>query len=816
MDSVHPVITLRQLDQPAHIVICEPQSKRPTYPPKGGLDGNKVYLSSHPRAGQPAAAGYEWHLYNPPANLLEKAIASNKRIFGHRPGDIGFVVVDVDTDHPIGVEILVEAVIESVGPPICNIESRSGGRHLYYRKPVGEQVGNSKWMWQEAKGGEIRADAGYAILWDAEAVIASHENLEDYEPADMTKWPFAKEKTVTQTQESSPSTEEETSEGPPESTIENWMSYLDPDDYDDWTNVGMALHSGGYDVSLWIKWSQKSDKFENGHCERKWESFTQSEDGIGFRWLRKEAQERYNQMPKDSETGEPLAWRGRPKSDDPSERTVANQRSQKRTSMKNWAFEKNLPLRFLMDDMIAADTERCIHYGTDDFATDGKNVFVSRGNVWIQLKGSDNRAMSAMVENIKRARGEAAYELGEDYHEDQQCLAYVKLLRQESVTAYHARNVMFTVMAHMPHEKGVKRCTLQDFDRRDKNPAIPLNDGTTLDLTQYPPVIMPLEKAKNLMMLDHEWNIPPPDFSVLLHPEKYTMPAAIHNRYGIELMERCAVYLLGVSKAIDSIVMPSDAGKSTLAEMMKHALPDAVSIHNASGVFNVEGSRFTPLATAVSSSMITIVDEVGHDTISVYTTMINEYAQNTVDDEKKGLQRRSVNRISSVLLMGHDWPHVNASDQGITTRFVWANDLRSLKKMTSAERAELMSYENIAYLRAWLFDTAAKLFSQYGNGEMAREEQQKEPAIQDAVANLLKSRLDPVSEALQEYLEPDKNGFVETTYIRGIFDKEDIGTAPKGKGFSKVLRRAFHNAQLHSGKMHDARGWYGLKKRTED
>ena len=424
------ILYLRNLNPPAHITICEPQTKRPTFPPKG----RGTYPVGHPKQGQPTAAGYDWQNVNPTTHILKQALASGKRIFGHRPGDIGFVVVDVDTDHPIGVQMLVDAVIESVGHPICTVTSISGGKHLYYRKPPGEQVGNSAWRWQNKKGGEIRGDAGYVILWDAPLVSAAYENLEDEDPVDLSKWPFTKEPSVSQPTEE----QSEESNKPPAETIANWMTYLDPDDYEDWTNVGMALHSGGYNISLWIKWSQQSDKFKDGQCEAKWDSFTQRDDGIGFNWLRKEATDRYNAMPKDSETGAPVTWKGRPPSDNPSERTIANHRSQQRTVMRNWAFDLNLPLRFLMDDMVSADTERCIHYGTEDFATDGTNVYVSRGNVWLLLQSSDNRAMSAIVTNIKQTRGEAAYELGELYHENPQTFAYAKLLRSESVTAYHA------------------------------------------------------------------------------------------------------------------------------------------------------------------------------------------------------------------------------------------------------------------------------------------------------------------------------------------------------------------------------------------
>ena len=374
---------------------------------------------------------------------------------------------------------------------------------------------------------------------------------------------------------------------------------------------------------------------------------------------------------------------------------------------------------------------------------------------------------------------------------------------------------MLTIIAHMLSDVGVTRRTMQDFDRRNIHPAIPLNDGTALDLSQFPPAILPPEQARGLMMLDHEWSIPPPDFSLLDKSQDFAMSAAIQDRYGTELMQRCAVYLLGVSKAIDSITMPSNAGKSTLAEMLKESLPGAVSIHNASGVFHNEGSRFTPLATAVASSLITFIDEAGHDSISILTSTVNELAQNTVDEEKKGQQRRSVNRISSIMFMGHDWPHIVFSDQGIASRFIWAQDLREMKEMSSAERAELMTKENIEYLRAWLFYTAAYLFNEFGSGEEARQEQQKTDSVKSAVESMMKSRMDPVCVALTSYLAVDPYAFTESEYIKSIFEKEDL-PVPQKRGLGKALRRAFHNANIYPEKSAGARGWRGLKKIHKD
>ena len=55
------------------------------------------------------------------------------------------------------------------------------------------------------------------------------------------------------------------------------------DDYDDWLEVGMALHSLGDDALLadWEQWSGQSPKHKPADCERKWRSFKKSGITLG-------------------------------------------------------------------------------------------------------------------------------------------------------------------------------------------------------------------------------------------------------------------------------------------------------------------------------------------------------------------------------------------------------------------------------------------------------------------------------------------------------------------------------------------------------
>ena len=54
------------------------------------------------------------------------------------------------------------------------------------------------------------------------------------------------------------------------------LDYIDPArlSYQEWVNVGMALHQEGYGVDAWEDWSRRdAGRFRPGECERKWSGF---------------------------------------------------------------------------------------------------------------------------------------------------------------------------------------------------------------------------------------------------------------------------------------------------------------------------------------------------------------------------------------------------------------------------------------------------------------------------------------------------------------------------------------------------------------
>ena len=70
-------------------------------------------------------------------------------------------------------------------------------------------------------------------------------------------------------------------------------------DYQDWVNVGMALHQEGLPCSLWDEWSRNDSRYHAGECEKKWRTFGNGETKVTLGTVYHMAEE-YGWKPADS------------------------------------------------------------------------------------------------------------------------------------------------------------------------------------------------------------------------------------------------------------------------------------------------------------------------------------------------------------------------------------------------------------------------------------------------------------------------------------------------------------------------------------
>lgn len=85
------------------------------------------------------------------------------------------------------------------------------------------------------------------------------------------------------------------------------LEYVDGNNYDDWLMVGMALYNEGEPCSVWDHWSSRSDKYEAGKCQEKWDTFGKSASQVRWGTVVQMAKERGYQTQKHYVTDPPEA-----------------------------------------------------------------------------------------------------------------------------------------------------------------------------------------------------------------------------------------------------------------------------------------------------------------------------------------------------------------------------------------------------------------------------------------------------------------------------------------------------------------------------
>ena len=60
------------------------------------------------------------------------------------------------------------------------------------------------------------------------------------------------------------------------------LNYIDPKTltYTDWLKVGLSLKQEGFSCAVWDNWSKADERYKQGECDRKWESFTGSSNPV--------------------------------------------------------------------------------------------------------------------------------------------------------------------------------------------------------------------------------------------------------------------------------------------------------------------------------------------------------------------------------------------------------------------------------------------------------------------------------------------------------------------------------------------------------
>ena len=120
---------------------------------------------------------------NKPLSLDEALVAKELGII---PGSVGLVIIDVDVHDGGELPPRITVVANSLGHPLCQYSTPSGGVHMGYKKEDGD-VSNGVW-----KYGDIRADHGYIVLHDEAQILEAVRRVPTAKVANLSKLPKPK------------------------------------------------------------------------------------------------------------------------------------------------------------------------------------------------------------------------------------------------------------------------------------------------------------------------------------------------------------------------------------------------------------------------------------------------------------------------------------------------------------------------------------------------------------------------------------------------------------------------------------------------
>lgn len=149
------------------------------------------------------------------------------------------------------------------------------GRHLFFRYPQRKVYTRAG---KFAPGLDIRGEGGYVVAppsihhtgvpyeWlDESAIIA---DAPDWLLDIICSAPTEREYERPTPSPSAPDSDWSIDE------VRDMLSFIDPDmGYDEWIEIGMALHTGGYSLALWDEWSARGTKYKPGCTIPHWRSF---------------------------------------------------------------------------------------------------------------------------------------------------------------------------------------------------------------------------------------------------------------------------------------------------------------------------------------------------------------------------------------------------------------------------------------------------------------------------------------------------------------------------------------------------------------
>ena len=395
--------------------------------------------------------------------------------------------------------------------------------------------------------------------------------------------------------------------------------------------------------------------------------------------------------------------RGRPRTDNPSEKTEANRQSEVRKRGADLPEYYRISGNYLEGSEIA----RIIQFLGYAAQSDRENVYIANlllGS-WRKIPATGKWDMgleTSMRLLIVKARERAREEFLKEYGDKPEWEDYAAQMERDFAQRCSARHVRECI-SHLGTSPG----ELPYFGKPHshmREPLIPLAEGGAWDVRNNRSI--DAKKFLSYKFLDLRWGMPKPT----REDGDDEIVAAFLAHYRQEVADRLAYQFLYAAKRTDSVKAPTgNFGKSQLTTLLQEGIHmDAVKRLDAKDL-SYAGGQFDELKNALGTSLFVHIQEGNN--AEPAAGAVNILVEDTIQVHRKYEAQEEYPRYGRVTIFGRDWAQIPMDDPTTRLRFSWAWDYEDAPEM-SVDTERLLRHNRRAggAVVAYLLERAAVLW----------------------------------------------------------------------------------------------------------
>ena len=499
---------------------------------------------------------------------------------------------------------------------------------------------------------------------------------------------------------------------------------------------------------------------------------------------------------------------GRPKSENPSAKTLANRESQGRRETADIGAALDLPSHLRFDALAVNDAARIMEYARGELARfeseSGALCFADERGIWnpAQTAWTINAAQNwrrfidgALTDARDMALNEIAANGEIAWHDGEQKERYMKAF--ETMKPAGNRHLRETADTLINMAADIPITARTDEHNISREPLIPINSGGAWLVADCEYVDRDELMGMKIIGLDMAMDYP--NLAAWENPptEQHRRSREIYEiRYGKSFLQRIALGALGADKRMELVkAAKPNFGKSTFFAALHNAFGSCVSTIGYKELAGISG-RFTPIHKALATSLWAVADECDKAGF-VNPAHLGELVNDILSVELKGMNPKEMRRIATLYFVGNDWLATDSGAAGIPERFEWAHEFHGADEMTENDSNLLRGKEAGETLQAGILIMAANLVRENPNapdyftplakakGNTVTDESR------EARAAFIEQNATMPMQALTASVYPDMNGFVSNAEIDAIFEEWEIEQSerPKTKALAALMRR---------------------------